>query len=166
MLKVYKTEPEAILPQYATKDSACFDIHACLIPHTTVKSRCWNNEEDVMHVNEYGILLIHPMSRVLIPTGLIFEIPKNHSLRLHPRSGLAFKHGINLSNCEGVVDEDYTDQVYIAIQNNSNVTFKVNHGDRICQAELVCDARYPIAETQIKPIAKQSRSGGFGSTGV
>lgn len=166
MLKVYKVEPEAILPQYATKDSACFDVHACLIRHTKVKSYCWNNEHDDIYVNEYGIVLVPPMTRVLIPTGLIFDIPKNHSIRLHPRSGISFKHGINLVNCEGVIDEDYTDQVFIALHNTSNVAFKINHGDRICQAELVCDARYPIVQTDDKPKVKLSRKGGFGSTGV
>lgn len=166
MLKVYKVEPEAALPEYATKESACFDLHACLIPHTTVKTRSWNNDEDIMYVNEYGILLLHPMTRALIPTGLVFDIPKNHSVRIHPRSGLSFKYGINLSNCEGVIDQDYTDQVFISLYNASNLSFKINHGDRICQAELVCDARYPVVETTIKPKPKTNRSGGFGSTGV
>jgi len=166
MLKVYKSEPEAIIPSYATKDSACFDIHACLPPHTTVKSRSWSNEEDVLYVNEYGIVVMPPMSRLLVPTGLIFDIPKNHSLRLHPRSGIAFKSAIGLVNCEGVVDQDYTLPVYVALHNTSNVVFKISHGDRICQAELVADARYPIVETSVHPQKKTSRSGGFGSTGV
>lgn len=166
MLKVYKAEPEATLPQYATKDSSCFDLHACLIPHTTIKGFCWNNEQDVIHVNEYGIVIIHPMSRVLVPTGLIFDIPKNHSIRLHPRSGLSFKFGVTLANCEGVVDEDYVEQVYIPLHNTTNVPFKINHGDRICQAELVCDSRYPLVETSVKPKPKTNRNGGFGSTGI
>lgn len=166
MIKVYKSEPEAILPQYATEASACFDLHACLIPHTTVKMMSWSNEEDIVHVNEYGIVLLHPMSRVLIPTGLIFDIPKNHSLRLHPRSGLSFKSGINLVNCEGVVDQDYVEPVYVALCNTTNQAFKIAHGDRICQAELICDARYAIVETVAKPKKKTDRSGGFGSTGV
>lgn len=166
MLKVYRLEPEASLPEYATKESACFDLHACLIPHSTINTRSWSNEDDIIHVNEYGIILLHPMTRALIPTGLIFDIPKNHSIRLHPRSGLSYKYGITLSNCEGVIDQDYTDQIYVSLINSSNFTFKINHGDRICQAELVCDARYPIVETNLKPKAKISRSGGFGSTGT
>ena len=166
MMKVYKADPEAILPQYATKSSACFDLHACLIPHTTVKMYSWGNDEDIIHVNEYGIVIIPPFSRGLIPTGLIFDIPKQHSLRLHPRSGISLKYGINLINCEGVVDQDYVEPVYVALHNTSNVSFKIAHGDRICQAELVCDARYDIIETNIKPKKKTDRNGGFGSTGT
>jgi dUTP pyrophosphatase len=166
MLKVYKIDEEAIIPKYATTGSACFDLHACLLPHTTVKARSWSNEEDIIHVNEYGIIALHPMSRVLVPTGLIFDIPKNHSLRLHPRSGLSFISGVNLANCEGVIDQDYTEPVYVALYNSSNQAFKIAHGDRICQAELVCDARYPIIETDVRPKKKTNRSGGFGSTGT
>lgn len=166
MLKVFKSDPDAIVPQYATPASSCFDIHACLTPHTSVRGRSWNNAEDFLYVNEYGILIVPPMARVLIPTGLIFDIPKNHSIRLHPRSGISFKSGVTLINCEGVVDEDYIEPVFIAILNSSNKPFQITHGDRICQAELVCDSRYPIIESKTKPKNKTTRTGGFGSTGI
>jgi dUTP pyrophosphatase len=166
MLKVYKSSIEAIIPEYATESSACFDIHACLMPHIPIKCRVWNNDEDILHVNEYGILIVPPMTRVLIPTGLIFDVPKNHSIRLHPRSGVAFKSAVTLINCEGVIDEDYIEPVYVALLNASNKPFQITHGDRVCQAEIVCDSRYPVVETKIKPNIKSNRRGGFGSTGV
>lgn len=166
MIKVYKSNTEATIPEYATKSSSCFDLHACLVPHTSIKCRLWNNDEEVLYVNEHGRLYVPPMARALIPTGLIFDIPKNHSLRLHPRSGISFKSGISLVNCEGVVDEDYVEPVYVAVMNMSNVPFLVSHADRICQAELVCDSRYSIIESKTRPQTKTNRKGGFGSTGV
>jgi dUTP pyrophosphatase len=166
MLRVYKCDEEATLPSYATKSSSCFDLHACLLPHVQIKARLWNNDEDTLYVNEYGMISLPPMSRALIPTGLIFDIPKNHSVRLHPRSGISFKYGISLSNCEGVIDEDYVDQVYISVVNISNRPFDIAHGDRVCQGELICDARYNIVEQKTAPQKKTTRSGGFGSTGV
>lgn len=166
MIKVYKSNTEATIPQYATESSSCFDLHACLVPHTTIKCRLWNNDDEALYVSETGRLILPSMTRALIPTGLIFDIPRNHSLRLHPRSGLSFKSGITLVNGEGVIDEDYIEPVFVAVLNVSNMVFVISHGDRICQAELVCDSRYSIAETTTRPQAKTSRKGGFGSTGI
>lgn len=166
MIKVYKSNTEATIPEYATESSSCFDLHACLVPHTSIKCRLWNNDEEILFVNESSRLVLPAMSRVLIPTGLIFDIPSNHSLRLHPRSGISFKSGVSLINCEGVIDEDYVEPVFVALLNNSNIPFVVSHGDRICQAEIVCDSRYKIKETTTRPKIKTNRKGGFGSTGI
>ena len=166
MLKVFKCDPDATVPEYATRSSSCFDLHACLLPHIQLKCRHWNNDEDTLYVNEYSIITIPPMARALVPTGLIFDIPKNHSVRLHPRSGISFKFGITLMNCEGVIDEDYVDPVFVSILNLSNRPFDISHGDRICQAELICDSRYNIVESTIAPKKKTDRGGGFGSTGL
>jgi len=166
MICVYKVHPDALVPRYATKDAACFDIHACLAPDMVVDRMGANNVPQTLTIKDDRSLVLGPGQRVLIPTGLIFDIPHKHSLRLHPRSGIAYKHGIGLSNCEGVVDEDYTKPVFVALINNSKVSFTVNHGDRICQAEVVYDTRMDIIETPIKPIKVTHRSGGFGSTGI
>jgi len=146
VLKVYRETHDAILPKYSTESSACFDIHAYL-PFAP-KS-----------------LLLRLESRVLVPTGLIFDIPSGYSLRLHPRSGLALKQGITLVNAEGVVDEDYTQPVSVILLNTSKEDVVINHGDRICQAELVLDTRCTIEEIQSQPKIKTNRTGGFGSTG-
>jgi len=58
-----------------------------------------------------------------VPTGLIFDIPLGFSLRIHPRSGLSYRRGISLSNCEGVIDSDYVEQTFVSVINNSDVTF-------------------------------------------
>jgi dUTP pyrophosphatase len=166
MLNVFRTCPEAILPSYATRSSACFDIHACLVPGKIVKRRGLTNQEHELTIKHDRTIEVRPGDRVLVPTGLVFDIPPKHSLRLHPRSGLAYKQGVCLSNCEGVIDEDYIEPVFVCILNTSKVPFIINHGDRICQAELVQDSRSEIFLTLGRPSSKGNRSGGFGSTGV
>ena len=170
MLKVFKCNQDAIVPSYATARSACFDVHACLSQITGVKAKLRaalrHYEEDVLLKVDADQVRIPPGGRALIPTGLKFDIPENHSLRLHPRSGLSFKHGLNLSNCEGVIDEDYIEEVFVSVCNNSSTPIIIKHGDRICQGELVLDSRCAIDLTESPPTAKSNRSGGFGSTGT
>jgi dUTP pyrophosphatase len=170
-LAVFKSNAAAIIPAYSTEASACFDIHACLPQGTRVKAKVKTNplSRDTDAILASGpdlTVTIAPGARALIPTGLKFHIPKGHSLRLHPRSGHAFKSGIMLANCEGIIDEDYVDEVFVAVYNTSNEAFTIKHGDRICQAELLKDIKVNISESKSEPTKKTSRSGGFGSTGV
>jgi dUTP pyrophosphatase len=141
-LKIYKIHPNAVLPKHATQQAACFDISAC--GDTTVPAR-------------------HTMS---ISTGIILDIPVGYSVRIHPRSGLAYKKGITLLNAEGIIDSDYTNELMVLLYNTSNVTFVVKHGDRIAQGELVKSLDYTIEECYTAPSPKTDRVGGFGSTGV
>lgn len=142
MLKVYKIHPNAVLPKHATQQAACFDISAC--GDTTVPAR-------------------HTMP---ISTGIILDIPVGYSVRIHPRSGLAYKKGITLLNAEGIIDSDYTNELMILLYNTSNVNFVVRHGDRIAQGELMKNLDYTIEECYTAPSQKTDRVGGFGSTGV
>jgi dUTP pyrophosphatase len=96
----------------------------------------------------------------------VFSIPDGYSIRIHPRSGLSLKSGIQLSNCEGVIDSDYTLETFISIINGADIPFKVSHGDRIAQAELVRDTRAVFTEVFEKPTKDSNRTGGFGSTGL
>jgi len=164
----YKTTPEAIAPQYGTDQSACFDLCACLVPgneitgYTRFNEKIWNERE----VGKDRTVTIFPRDRMLIPTGLVFSIPEGFSIRIHPRSGLSLKSGIQLSNCEGVIDSDYTLETFISIINGADIPFKISHGDRIAQAELVRDIRSQFTEVFEKPTRDSNRSGGFGSTGL
>jgi len=106
------------------------------------------------------------MERMLIPTGLIADIPPGFSIRLHSRSGLAFKQGVYLTNCEGVIDSDYVDPIFAMVTSLSNVPVKIYNGDRICQGELVRCEKYTLNESDEPPTQKTDREGGFGSTGV
>ena len=104
--------------------------------------------------------------RVLIPTGLIFDIPISCSVRLYARSGLSTKQGLNLINSVGIIDADYIEEVFIPIYNNSLKKIKIYNGDRITQAEMVFNNRAILQYIQDKPISKSNRNGGFGSTGT
>ena len=106
--------------------------------------------------------------RALIPTGMVFDTPVGYSGRIHPRSGLAWNHGITLINAEGVIDSDYREEVFIPLWNPTNIPFTISHGDRVAQIEFVkpyANIDY-ITYTEAKVKTKTNRKGGFGSTGV
>lgn len=169
-LGVHKLHPEAFEPKYATEGSACFDIHACF-PNgrCTVKGFSHNSKPitllAVADSGEVNHITIQPQDRVMVPTQLVFDIPEGLSIRLHMRSGLAIKGGLVLSNAEGVIDSDYTDELMVLITNTSSIPVRINHGDRICQGEVVPVYRPNIAFGVARPLPKGDRIGGFGSTG-
>jgi dUTP pyrophosphatase len=142
MLKIYRISENATLPKFATKQSACFDISA---------------SEDCTIIAKHSYA---------VSTGLILDIPEGYSVRIHPRSGLAYKKGITLLNCEGIIDSDYTDELKVILYNTSNIDFTINKGDRIAQGELIKSLDYTIDECYTKPTQKTDRVGGFGSTGI
>jgi dUTP pyrophosphatase len=166
---VHKLHPEAFDPVYATDGSACFDIRACF-PNgrCSVKAYTANSKDTVLlavsETGEPNHITIQPNDRVMVPTQLVFDIPEGWSMRVHMRSGLALKGGLVLSNSEGVIDSDYTDQLMILVTNTSTIPVRINHGDRICQGELVPVYRTEFFSCQ-KPEPKANRTGGFGSTG-
>ena len=165
-VKIYKLFPEAHMPELGTEWAACFDLKASLrdsdevtvFNATNIKSKrkCAN-----------GSIFIYSGERALIPTGLVFDLDENQSMRIHPRSGLAFKNGITLANSEGVVDSDYVQQTYVMLYNMSDKVFIVEDGDRIAQAEVLESySKFVFEEVFDEPETKTSRTGGFGSTGV
>jgi dUTP pyrophosphatase len=164
-LGVYKTVSQALLPKRATGQAACYDVHACLME--SAKIQVWNewNEASFNTVVD-GKFIVHCGERVLVPTGLIFDIPEGFSVRLHPRSGISIKQGVTLINCEGVVDSDYYHETLVALINHSGARFTIHHGDRIAQIELVKNEPLQLTELSEAPQARTLRQGGFGSTGL
>ncbi len=162
-LSYYKVNPNAEPPAYGTQHSACFDFKSCLIGER-VRRFDRNNKEFIAPVSDK--IVINPGERVLVPTGLILDIPEGYSVRLHARSGLSLKQGLVLANAEGVIDSDYVDPTYIMMSNISTIMATIKHGDRIAQGELV--PVYPADFKEIKeaPGRKTDRQGGLGSTGV
>lgn len=137
------TDKEIPLPSYATDGAAGMDICACLDEAVTVA----------------------PMGRALIPTGLAIAVPETAAAMLYPRSGLAVKHGITLSNCVGVIDSDYRGEIKIGIINQSDKEFTVNDGDRIAQIVITPIIKAtPLFADTLDDTARGS--GGFGSTGI
>ncbi|MGE5583272.1 MAG: dUTP diphosphatase [Bacillota bacterium] len=131
------------LPTYATPGSAAMDLHACC-------------EEP---------LIIPARGRGKIPTGIAIEIPDPEMVALvFPRSGLASKYGISLSNAVGVIDSDYRGEIICLIQNNQDRDFVVNPGDRI--AQLGFFPIYKVSWEEVQELNETGRGdGGFGSTG-
>jgi dUTP pyrophosphatase len=163
-MNVYKTRDNATLPEYATIGSACFDIRACLTVGERVRSYTpFNKEVDVI-VKKNG-LAITPGTRVLIPTGLIFDIPVNHVMEMYIRSSVATKMGLTLVNSVGIIDSDYVDETHIIVHNVSDTVAHVHDGDRLAQCRLASVTQQDIKEVKKKPGTKTDRKGGIGSTG-
>jgi len=131
------------LPKYSTEHSAGMDLCAFL-------------DSDVV---------IKPLQRVLIPTGLYIELPDHHEAQIRPRSGLAIKSGITVLNTPGTIDADYRGEIKVILVNLSDQDFTVHTGDRICQMVI---AKYEKVDLQVvESLSDTVRSdGGFGHTGV
>jgi dUTP pyrophosphatase len=152
-------------PSYATDGSACFDIKAYLKKDREVKIySSMDSTENVMYSDE---ITLDPWDRCLIPTGLIFEIPKGYSIRVYARSGNAIKKGLCLANSVGIIDSDYNLELFVGLINASNTWINIKNGDKIAQCELVRCEQIRLSETkELKNQHVTSRRGGFGSTGV
>jgi dUTP pyrophosphatase len=163
-------------PKFATDGSACFDI--CARFHSDPKNSDpdWGAYKPVIAYGPqnikteiyptHGILDVPPGWRFLVPTGLVLDIPEGYSVRLHARSGMALKEGFVLSNAEGVIDSDYTDELMVMVSTYSSCLVCIPHGARICQAELVRNQPVDLIKIANPPLNKTQRTGGFGSTGL
>jgi dUTP pyrophosphatase len=130
------------LPEYATQASAGLDLRA-------------NLEQPV---------ILKPMQRELVPTGLFMELPAGYEAQVRPRSGLAFKHGVTVLNSPGTIDADYRGEVKVLLVNLSDSDFTINDGERI--AQLVVARHEQITWEAVSELEDSKRgSGGFGSTG-
>ncbi len=130
------------LPSYSTDLSAGMDLRA-------------NLEED---------LVLQPMERKLIPTGLFIELPEGHEAQIRPRSGLAIKHGISVLNTPGTIDADYRGEIKVILVNLSNEAFTIENGERICQ--MVIAKHETINWEEVEVLEETARgAGGFGHTG-
>lgn len=166
-LKVYKTHPDVVLPTFGTEQAACFDI---AFQHHGKGTYAGYNSFNAPFTRQFliltGQMVLMPGDRIMVPTGLIFDIPEGHSLRIHPRSGLSYKQGLVLANMEAVIDSDYFHETFVLLTNYSDNSIYISSGDRIAQAELVQQLKYEIIETEEAPTQKTDRVGGLGSTGV
>ena len=130
------------LPAYQTAGAAGLDIRA-------------NLEEPIV---------LAPLQRVLVPTGLYLEIPEGYEVQVRPRSGLAAKYGITVINAPGTIDSDYRGEVKVPIVNLSDESFTIAHGERIAQMIF---AKYErVTFQQVEELSDTQRgAAGFGSTG-
>lgn len=135
-------QSEHALPEYATILSAGLDLKA-------------NLSESI---------LLKPLQRLLIPTGLFIELPAGFEAQIRPRSGLAFKHGLTVLNSPGTIDADYRGEIKVLLVNLSETDFVINNGERI--AQMVIAKHEQIIWEPVIQLEKSDRgAGGFGSTG-
>lgn len=167
-LGFYRLRPMTIRPEIKTEESACYDISCNFSGLKSLTSY----SDDVQTTNvrklidsEAEYIVINRNERVLVPTGLILDIPKGYSVRIHPRSGLSVKKGLTLINSQGIIDSDYVNELFIPIVNKSPCRQIIQSGERIAQLELIQTLNYNIEELETPPKQKTNRSGGFGSTG-
>ena len=131
------------LPQYATADSAGMDLRA-------------NIEEPIV---------LQPMERRLVPTGLYLALPKGTEAQVRPRSGLAIKHGVTVLNAPGTIDADYRGEVCVILVNLSAQPFEIADGERI--AQLVVARHEQVEWTPVAQLDDTLRGeGGFGHSGT
>ena len=112
-----------------------------------------------------GTVLLKPMERKLIPTGLQIELPAGFEAQIRPRSGLAFKFGIGIVNSPGTIDADYRGEIKVLLINFSDQVFEINTGDRI--AQMVVARHEQVTWEQVEILNDTLRgAGGYGHTGV
>jgi len=163
-LNIFRTHPDIALPKFATKGSACFDLSFQAAGKLEYSGFNAYNAPFTRMLHD--IIVLMPGDRVMVPTGLIFDIPEGYSVRIHPRSGLSYKQGLVLANLEAVIDADYVQETFVLLTNRSENPVTINNGDRIAQAELVKNEEYVLWEIMQAPTQKTDRVGGLGSTGV
>ena len=142
-MKIEKLPNCSALPEYKTSGASGMDLSAGI-------------DEDI---------ILKPMERKLIPTGIKIEIPQGFEAQVRPRSGLSIKQGLTLINCIGTVDSDYRGEIKVPMINLSTEVQTIKNGDRIAQMVIM-----PIAVANIEIVQELTETtrgaGGFGSTGV
>jgi dUTP pyrophosphatase len=169
-MNVYKVNEMAEIPFYATDGSACFDVKACFKNGDRLKAfNAWNKPMEIV-VKGVGTsqdsFQLPPDIRVLVPTGMIFDIPVGHVMKMYIRSGTALKKGLSLPNGVGIIDSDYVEETFIMLANNSESLVVIENGERLAQCLIEKTTQEPIIETNERPTQKTTRAGGFGSTGL
>ena len=109
-------------------------------------------------------VVLKPLERALVPTGIHVQLPEGYEAQIRPRSGLAIKHGIGIVNSPGTIDADYRGEIRIILVNLSNEDFAIQDGERICQMVVAQHAR--VEWEQVEALDETKRgAGGFGHTG-
>lgn len=141
VVSVYVKEGAVYLPEYKTKKAAAADVYSL------------------------DTKTIQPKSTEVFSTGLYMRPIKNFCIRVLSRSGLAFKHGVFVLNADGLIDEDYSDEIKIILANFGDSPYEVNEGDRIAQLKVDPYYRMSLFLVEDLPSVDSNRTGGLGSSG-
>jgi len=148
-IKIKRLHPSARVPEYASADAACFDLYAATV------NGCSGLGD-----------IVYPGHPVVVGTGLAFEVPPGYMLRIAPRSGLAWKHGVEAF--PGVIDPDYRGEVKVLLKcwhlGDDEPPVRIEPGDRVAQAYICAVPRVRFEEVA-ELAATERGAGGFGSTG-
>lgn len=131
------------LPSYGTEHSSGMDLRA-------------NIENDIV---------LQPLQRTVVPTGLFMQLPEGYEAQIRPRSGLAAKFGITVLNTPGTIDADYRGEIKIILVNLSNEDFVIKDGERICQMVIAEYTKVQLKQVNILEETVRG-AGGFGHTGT
>ena len=142
-LKVKRLPHCKDLPRYATPGSAGMDLTAAITETYTLQ----------------------PGDRYAMPTGIIIEVPPGYEGQVRPRSGLAFKAGISLTNCVGTIDSDYRGEVKVLLINHGKTAYSFEPGERIAQLLITPVPQVELFEVDELSDTEERGAGGFGSTG-
>ena len=131
------------LPACGTSESAGMDL------------RAWLSEP----------IVLQPLQRALVPTGVSIELPHGYECQIRPRSGLALKKGVTVLNTPGTIDADYRGEIGVILINLSNEPFTIENGERICQ--MIVSQYSKVEWSEVEVLGDTERgAGGFGYTGV
>lgn len=145
-LRIVRLRPDAILPRYASDGAAGLDLSAAI-------------DEP---------LVVAPLGRVRVPTGLVIGLPTGHEGQVRPRSGLAARLGLTVLNAPGTIDEDYRGELQVLLVNLGSEPATIAPGERIAQLVVapVTRVRVEVQQDVAELGATERGAGGFGSTGV
>jgi dUTP pyrophosphatase len=145
VLRVFRLRADAALPRYQTDGAAGLDLAAAL-------------DEP---------LVLPPLGRAAVPTGLSIALPPGHEGQVRPRSGLAARHGVTVLNAPGTIDQDYRGELKVLLVNLGAEPYTIASGDRVAQLVVAPTARVAVVEVQsVEQLGATPRGGqGFGSTG-
>lgn len=145
-LRIVRVRPDAVIPRYASAGAAGLDLSAAL-------------DEP---------LVVPPLGRVRVPTGLVIGLPAGHEGQVRPRSGLAARLGLTVLNAPGTIDEDYRGELQVLLVNLGSEPATIAPGDRIAQLVVAPVTRVSVeVREQVDELGATARGvGGFGSTGT
>ena len=181
---IVRYKPDTNKLTKATEFSACYDVSARIKVDDLIHGFTPQNKKMVregrkscnINAPDESFIHIGPYERFLIPTGIFLDFSdrifdaKRYHVKIYPRSGIATKMGMCLANCTGIIDADYSNELFVPLINMSNSGFVLTDGMRIAQLEVVrndyntfTESNVPFTQESLAPLT--TRKGGFGSTG-
>jgi dUTPase len=153
-MKVFRLNEKAKRPVFLNRKSPTFDIKACFDLNTKIRVLNSLNKETfslTKKVNEKIVIQVYPQQRILIPTGLIFEVPAEHALKIYSNPETSNKKGLVLVNGIDMIKPDYVDEVFVLLHNVTDAVTTIEDGDCIAQAMLEKAVPCDITEVTERP---------------